>query len=173
MQENWKEMFSALTAKFLPLVVSLLWGIISLIPLKSDLNLMARPMIGVMCIYFWSIYRPDLFGVFSVFFLGMFFDILSVAPFGLYMLLYLIMYVAVTNVSKYITEKTFEILWAGYALLLAGIMLAGWIISSLYYTQIIPPKSFIFSYLLSIAIYPIVAGINAWFVNIFLQEDDI
>ncbi len=173
MQENWKEIFSGWAVKFLPLIFSLLWGIVSLIPLKSDLNLMARPMIGIMCVYFWLMYRPDLFGVFSVFILGMFFDILSIAPFGIYMLLYLIMYVAVTNVSKYITEKNFEILWAGFALLLAGIMLAGWIVSSLYYMQFLPVKSFVFSYLLSVAVYPIVAGINAWVINIFLQEDDI
>lgn len=173
MQESWREIFSGWLAKFLPLICSFLWVILSLIPLKSDLNLVARPMIGLMCVYFWVMYRSDLFGAFSVFVLGMFFDILSIAPFGIYMLLYLIMYVMVINISKYITEKTFEILWIGFSLLSAGVMLIGWFVSSLYYAQFVPVKSFLFSYLISVALYPLVAGVNAWVMNVFLQEDDI
>ncbi|MBP5399187.1 MAG: rod shape-determining protein MreD [Alphaproteobacteria bacterium] len=173
MQENWKEIVSGWIVKSLPLLFSLLWMILSLIPLRSDLNLVARPMIGLMCVYFWTMYRSDLFGVFSVFVLGMFFDILSIAPFGIYTLLYLIMYVTVINVSKYITEKNFEILWVGFSLLLAGLMFVGWFMSSLYYTQFLPFKSFLFSYFISVALYPLVAGVNAWVMNVFLQDDDI
>ena len=173
MQENWREIFSNWVAKFLPLFFSVLWLIVSLIPLKSDINLVARPMIGLMCVYFWTMYRSDLFGVFSVFVLGMFFDALSIAPFGIYILFYLTIYVMVMNVSKYITEKTFEILWAGFSLLLAGVMFVGWLVSSLYYAQFVPLKSFLFSYLISVALYPIVAGINAWIMNVFLQDDSI
>lgn len=173
MQESWGDIFSGWVAKFLPLVSSFLWMILSLIPLRNDLNLVARPMIGLMCVYFWVMYRPDLFGAFSVFVLGMFFDVLSIAPLGMYMLLYLIMYVMVTNVSKYITEKTFEILLIGFSLLAAGVMIVGWIVSSLYYAQLVPVKSFLFSYLTSVALYPVVAAVNAWIMNVFLQDDDI
>ena len=66
MRENWREIVSGWIEKFLPLFVSILWLMVSLIPLRSDLNLTARPMIGLMCVFFWTMYRPDLFNLFSI-----------------------------------------------------------------------------------------------------------
>lgn len=173
MRENWREIVSGWIEKFLPLFVSILWLIVSLIPLRSDLNLTARPMIGLMCVFFWTMYRPDLFNLFSIFILGLFSDVLSIAPFGIYLLMYLLMYLAVSKLVKYITEKTFEISWIGLSLLLFAVMFIGWFVSSVYYAQFLPLKSFVFSYLLSVALYPIVAGVNAFISNVFLQEESI
>ena len=87
--------------------------------------------------------------------------------------MYLVMYLAVSKLVKYITEKTFEISWIGLSLLLFAVMFMGWFVSSVYYAQFLPLKSFVFSYLLSVALYPVVAGINAFVSNIFLQEESI
>ena len=173
MRENWREVVSGFIEKFLPLFISILWLIVSLIPLRSELNLNARPMIGLMCVYFWTMYRSDLFNLLSVFVLGIFSDVLSIAPFGIYLLMYLIMYLSVVKLIKYITEKTFEISWIGLSLLLFAVMVAGWFVSSVYYAQFLPVKNFLFSYLLSVALYPVVAGVNAWVSNVFLQEESI
>lgn len=173
MRENWHEALSNWMLKGLPLFVSVLWLMVSVIPLRSEIGANARPMVGVMCVYFWTVYRPDLFNLWSVFLLGLISDIMSIAPFGIYLFLYLIMFLLVTNLVKYITEKTFEILWIGLVLLLPAVMFAGWLMMSMYYACFLPVKGMFFSYLLSVVLYPVVGGINALTANICLQDDSL
>ena len=162
MRENWHEALSNWMLKGLPLFVSILWLMVSVIPLRSETGANARPLVGVMCVYFWT-----------VFLLGLISDIMSIAPFGIHLFLYLIMFLLVTNLVKYITEKTFEILWIGLALLLPAVMFAGWLMMSMYYACFLPLKGMFFSYLLSVVLYPVVGGINALTANICLQDDSL
>lgn len=173
MRGNWQETLSSWMAKGLPLFVSLLWLMLSSIPLCSEIAANARPMVGVICIYFWTVYRPDLFNLFSVFILGLVSDIMSIAPFGIYLLLYLVTFLFVTNLIKYINEKTFEIMWIGLALLLPFILFVGWFMASVYYASFLPIKAMIFSYFLSVFLYPVIGGINALVVNACLQDDTL
>ncbi len=173
MRENWRETVSNWILKGLPLFVSVLWIMLLFIPLRSDIGANARPLVGVMCVYFWAVYRPDLFNVWSVFILGVVSDILSVSPMGFYLFLYLVMFVLVTHLAKYITEKNFEILWVGLMLLMPIVLFCGWLVISVYYTQFLPVKAVFFSYLLSVALYPVVGGINALVVNSCLQDDNL
>ena len=83
------------------------------------------------------------------------------------------MFLLVTNLVKYITEKTFEILWIGLALLLPAVMFAGWLMMSMYYACFLPLKGMFFSSLLSVVLYPVVGGINALTANICLQDDSL
>ncbi len=172
MREGWHETLANWLLKWLPLFVSVLWLMVSFIPLKSEISANARPMLGLMCVYFWTAYRSDLFSLMSIFILGLISDVLSVAPLGIHLFMYLIMYLSVTKISKYINDKTFEILWIGLALLLPVAMLAGWLLMSIYYANFLPLKSLLFSYLISVALYPLFGGINALIVNNCLQDEN-
>ncbi len=172
MREGWHEALTNWLLRWLPLFVSILWLMISFIPLKSELSANARPMLGLMCVYFWSAYRSDLFSLMSIFILGVISDVLSVAPLGIYLFMYLIMYLSVIKISKYVNEKTFEMLWIGLAVLLPVPMLSGWLLTSIYYADFLPLKSLLFSYLISVALYPIFGGINAVIINKCLQDEN-
>lgn len=172
MREGWNEALTSWMLRWLPLFVSVLWLMISFIPLRSEISANARPMLGLMCVYFWTAYRSDLFSLMSIFILGVISDILSVAPLGIHLFMYLVMYLSVTKISKYINDKTFEILWIGLALLLPVSMLSGWLLTSIYYADFLPLKSLIFSYLISVALYPVFGGINALIVNACLQDEN-
>ena len=56
--------------------------------------------------------------------------------------------------------------------LLPMAMLSGWLLTSIYYADFLPLKSLVFSYLISVALYPIFGGINAVIVNSCLQDDN-
>ena len=172
MRENWREILNNWLLRCVPLVVSILWLLLSFMPLKSEISANARPVVGLMCVYFWAIYRPDLFNLWSVFILGAVSDMLSVAPMGINLFMYLLTYTAVVNLIRYVNDKTFEILWAGIALLLPAVLLAGWFLMSVYYAEFLPVKSLFFSYMLSVVAYPLIGGINAVVVNRFLQEEN-
>ena len=102
MREGWNDTLVNWVLRWLPLFVSILWLMVSFIPLKSELSANARPMLGLMCVYFWTAYRSDLFSLMSVFILGVVSDVLSLAPLGIHLFMYLIMYLSVTKISKYI-----------------------------------------------------------------------
>lgn len=172
MRENWRDTLSNWMVRSLPLFVSVLWLFISFIPLNSEISNNARPMFGLLCVFFWAVYRPYLFGLGAIFLLGVFADLQSIAPLGINLFMFLIMYLLVTNLSKYIPEKTFELMWLGLALLLFAVMFSGWFLLSVYYAQFLPVKGMIFSYFISLAVYPVVGGINALIVNNCLQEEN-
>ena len=106
------------------------------------------------------------------FLLGVFADLQSTGPLGLNLFMFLVMYLLVINLSKYIPEKTFELMWLGLSLLLFAVLFSGWFLLSVYYAQFLPIKGLVFSYFISLAVYPVVGGINALIVNNCLQEDN-
>lgn len=171
MREDWRETLLNRFYALLPLLFSVVLIALSFLPLNSSLADNARPAVGLMCVYFWLIYRPDLFNLGNVFILGIFADIVSSVPFGSSLIAMLVMYLLVTNLIKYLNGRVFVVLWVGIAVLLPICLLTQWLLLSVYYTQLMPFLPLFFSYLLSLALYPIVGGINALVLNIFLQDD--
>ncbi|MBR1649181.1 MAG: rod shape-determining protein MreD [Alphaproteobacteria bacterium] len=173
MREDLDEFIGSLSVKILPLFMSVLWLIAARIPLHSEIFANARPLAGLMCVYFWSLYRPDLFGLVSVLILGITADILSLAPFGLYLFIYLIQYLIVVNSAKYAGDKTFETAWLGICITMLPALFAGWLLASVYYAFLLPLKGLFFSYLLSVALYPILGGANAFMLNVLMKDEEL
>ena len=171
MKEDWQEITFNRFYAVLPFLVSVLLVALSYLPLKSSLADNARPAIGLMCVYFWLIYRADLFNLGIVFLFGVFCGVLSSAPFGCTLLSFLVMYLLVTSLIKYLNGRLFVVLWVGIAVLLLICLLVQWLTASVFHGQLLPIVPLLFSYMVSLAFYPIVSGINALILNIFLQED--
>ena len=126
----------------------------SVFPLGICSNTYSSFVVGLLCVFFWAVYRPYLFGLGAVFLLGVFADLQSTGPLGLNLFMFLVMYLLVINLSKYIPEKTFELMWLGLSLLLFAVLFSGWFLLSVYYAQFLPIKGLVFSYFISLAVYP-------------------
>ncbi len=155
----------------MPLLASTVLMLFSFLPLNSEIAGNAQPAVGLMCAYFWLVYRPDLFNLPVVFVYGMIADAASAAPFGAGLVSMLVMYLSVTNLIKYLNGRIFVVLWVGIAALLPICLLVKWLLLSFYYERALPLSLLFFSYLTSLACYPLVGGINAWVLNRFLQDD--
>lgn len=171
MTEEWQEVTGSWFYRKLPLLFSVVLVLFSFLPLKSDIADNARPAVGLMCAYFWLVYRPDLFNLPMVFILGIIVDAASAAPFGSGLTAMLVMYLLVTNLIRYLNGRIFVVLWVGIALLLPFCLLTQWMVLSLYYEHMLPLSLLFFSYLMSLACYPVVGGLNALVLNRFLQDD--
>lgn len=171
MNEDLKDTLNAWGYKSLPLFASIIMLLFSYLPLKSELANNARPAVGLMCAYFWLVYRPDLFNILSVFMLGLMSDLISVSPMGSNIIAYLLMYVMVMHLIKYLNGKPFIVIWSGLALLLLVALLCRWLVLSLYYHQFLPIGILSFTYFVSLALYPIVGGINALILNHYMKDD--
>lgn len=171
MREDLKDTVNSWGYRSLPLICSMIMLLFSYIPLKSELASNARPAIGLMCAYFWLVYRPDLFNAVSVFILAFITDAVSMSPIGSSLISFLLMYVMVMQLIRYLNGKPFIVLWSGLILLLAVAMLGKWAALSIYYAQPLPLGILFFSYLVSIAVYPIVGWINAMILNHYMRDD--
>ena len=82
MQDEMAESVKSYFQRMIPLFFSLILIFASFIPLDFILSVNIRPAIGLVCVYYWIIHRPDIFNLFSVFILGLVEDILSSVPMG-------------------------------------------------------------------------------------------
>ncbi len=172
MSEDIDENITSLFQRILPLATSVLLLMISYIPLDFSLFNNIRPAIGIICVYFWVIYRPDLFNLWSVYFLGLLDDIISASPFGSNILALLVLYVLINNSSRFINAKPFIVTWYWFALLSLLTMLARWLVVSVYYSQFLPLTILSFSYLVTAAAYPLVSLLLAYIQNRWIQDEE-
>jgi len=156
----------------LPLLVSLCLLLFSYIPLGSAIAGNARPDINLICVYFWLVYRQDLFNLFSVFILAVAADIFAAAPMGLNLFSLLLMYVTVTNTVKYLNGKPFGFLWIVFAVFLPISLLGKWLLASIYYGHFLSLGMLLFSYLMTVLFFPPVYAASAWILNSFLQDEE-
>ena len=158
--------------RLLPLLFSLLLLFVSYIPLDLPISNSIRPSVGMVCVYFWLLYRPDVFNLLSVYLLGMAEDIISSAPFGSNIFALLVMYVLVTNLYRFFNAKPFVIIWYGFALLSFVTFLSRWLLVSVYYSNFLPLVTVMFSYLVTVAAYPLLSLINVFVQNRLMTDEE-
>lgn len=171
MSEEFQENLVAYLQKFLPFATSVVWVLFSYIPLDSAVANNLRPDMGLMCVFFWTLHRPDVFNLFSVYFLGFVVDIITAAPFGSNIFSFLVMYLLVSNLAAYFNAKPFVVTWYGFALFCLITMLARWLLVSVYYSQFLPLPLLMFSVLATIACYPVIGLVNAFVQNSLMKDE--
>ncbi len=165
--ENVKNYFQRL----LPMFFSLFLILLSYVPLDFVLSSNIRPAIGLVCVYYWIIHRPDIFNLFSVFILGLIEDILSSVPLGTNIFSLLVLYVLLLNLGRFFNGKPFIVTWYGFAMLSLLTLFCKWLIVSIYYGQFLSLVQVVFSYCFSVAAYPILSLLNAFVQNYLLQDE--
>ena len=100
-----------------PFVLSLVLVVLSVIPTHIPVYMEVAPILPLVAIYHWAIYRPNLLPVFAVFILGLLQDILVGTPVGLYTLVFLTVYGLVTSQRRFFAGKSFVFYWLGFAII--------------------------------------------------------
>lgn len=154
-----------------PLLFSVFLIMLSYVPLDFPLSNNIRPAVGMVCVYYWIIHRPDLFNLISVYILGLAEDILSSVPMGTNIFTLLVMYILLLNLARFFNGKPFIITWYGFAILSFLTFFAKWLMLSVYYGEFLPVVSVFFSYLFSIAAYPVLSLMNAFVQNYLIQDE--
>ena len=147
--------------------------LLSYIPINVSIFNNIRPDLGLACIYFWMLHRPDLFGVTEIVFLGVINGAISSALPGAGLLAYLVMYVLVYNTQKFFNAKSFVVIWYGFMALALSTLLIKWMVVSVYYSQFLPVSMLMFSYFIGVALYPLMSIVLAFVQNKFIQDDGL
>ena len=146
-----------LSRQLTPFLLALFFMMISIVAVQVPGWAKIAPLLSLMAIYHWAVYRLDLMPGYAVFILGFLQDTLSGTPLGLLTLVYLSVYSVVVSQKRYLIGKSFTIVWLGFALVSAGAMVLAWAIYSLLIGSFLELKALCYQYLLGASIYPIMA----------------
>lgn len=174
MKESLSEILILSLKKAIPLLLALFFVLAFCVPLPFPSSHYFRPDLAAACLYFWVLYRPDLFSVLSVVILGMASDGVSGTPFGLNLMAFVLMYVLTLTYGSYVNTKPFLVSWFGFAVVFLAGLFAKWLILSVYYKTFLLTEHIYLTYMATVLIYPLVARINIFVQNQYLRfEGDL
>src|SRR5215469_8456537 len=141
---------------FVPFVITLLFAIISVVPLSLPGFAVVTPAFALMAVFHWTVYRPDLLPLTAVFVTGLLLDLLNGTPYvGLSALALLGARTAVLSQRQLFVNRTFPVLWLGFSVVAAGTFAFFWVAVSILHGSTLGLRPFIFQAVLTIACYPV------------------
>ncbi len=143
--------FSALYQLSIPFAVALFCVMFTMLPWGLSSGVVIAPSFALMAVYYWGLYRPDLMPPIAVFLVGLFQDLMSGGPLGLWSLVYLAVYGVVVSQRLFFIGKAFLAIWIGFGVILS-------------------PLSVLAQAFLSFILYPIAARIFAAVQKQFLNQ---
>lgn len=170
---DWQDNAASFFETVLPVFLSAICLLLQFVPVYIGIFNNIRPDLGLAAIYFWMLNRADLFDLKSIVFLGVLDGVISSSIFGLGLFAYLLMYVLMINLRKYINGRPFMIVWYGFMALSLVVLLSKWLIATVYHGQLLPLLPLMFSYFQGAAIYPLLSMVLALVQNIFMQDDEL
>ncbi|MEQ8164790.1 MAG: rod shape-determining protein MreD, partial [Alphaproteobacteria bacterium] len=85
----------------LPMMLTLLLVVLSMVPVPIDGYGPIAPMFALMGVYYWAIHRPDLLPLVAVFTIGLLQDVLGGVALGLNSLIFLLVYWIVLHQRRF------------------------------------------------------------------------
>ena len=137
----------------LPFLLALLACIAAIIPLRLPGDLEMTPLYPLMVVFFWGTHRGDLMTPGPIFFTGLFYDLLSGAPPGLWALVFLACH-ALALVLRDLFGRILYSAWALFAVTCVAAVAMAWLLASLYGWTVVDPLPFAVQALTTIGLYP-------------------
>lgn len=173
MDESIDEIVEYGLKKLLPFLCSVVLLLLTYIPIHLPLSQFLRPDVAMICVYFWVLYRRDLFGVFTVVLLGLINDSLSAVPTGINIFILMMIYVQTCSFGSYVNTKPFSVSWGGFAIISFLAFTIKWLLLSMYYSHFLPFGGVFAGYLATALLYPLIARLNIFIQNNFLAGEEV
>ena len=106
-------------------------------------------------VYFWSLYRQDLFSPAAAFATGVLYDALAGLPLGLTALVLLLVRQLVVVQQRFFLARSFPVVWCCFLLLAPAAEIARWLLISLWWGRLFALEPVVLSLLLTMALYPL------------------
>ena len=113
--------------------------------------------IGLVCVYFWSLFRPASMPPVAVFGLGLLVDLLGFAPLGVGALTLLAVHGLAVAWHRILARRGFVLVWLGFAGMAATASAIGWTLTSVLTLRLLPPLPGLFQAALAAGLYPAIA----------------
>ena len=119
------------------------------------------PSLGIISLFYWAVYRPDLLRPAAAFFFGLFHDILNGTPLGLTACLFLIVYQLAFSQRRFFVGQVFVMTWIAFSMIALLTSFAGWLFLSWYHAAFLPIVPVALQLVMTIVFFPLpVWGLN-------------
>lgn len=145
--------------------------LINVIPMRVPRFSQVVPMLALIAVYHWAVYRPQLLPPAAVFLIGVLQDILMGTPIGVGPLALLSVYGSVLYQQRFFAGKSFVIVWLAFAAMAAGALILSWVAMSIFNARLIDHRALFFQYGLTVGFYPLVAWLFMRWQQTFLRRD--
>jgi len=143
--------------------------LLSVMPTGIPYFAVIMPMLVLVGVYYWSLYRPDLMPMPLVFLFGVLLDILGGGPLGMMALLFVLVHGICVSQRQVLANKSFYVGWFGFTVVAVGVNVFGWIIACAYFQSLLSPMPVVVQLIVTIAIYPLLARLFGRSEQLFLQ----
>lgn len=155
----------------IPFVASLLLIMIFYIPLNVDSYHYLSPYVALLCVYYWTAHKSELFGYFSAFLLGLVSDSYSSAPMGTDILMLLTAVLLIRFIKMYVQPTSFWGGWLLFAFVALIVYVLKFVILALYYERLFSLLPNIANFAVTIIFYPMIAYIMMQIQDKFLTSE--
>lgn len=128
------------------------------------------PMLPLMGVYYWAIYRPDLLPAWLAFVIGLLYDIVAGTPLGVNALVLLLVQGTAASQRKFFLGKSFAVTWWAFGLLTAGAIGMAWLLLSFLKGRPLDIAPVVFEYLMTLALFPLLTWTLARTQLAFLRD---
>ena len=139
----------------LPFTVTLAMTLLSVVAWPLPYLGSVMPPLAFLSLYYWAIHRPDLFNSGMAFVIGFLNDTISGLPLGVSALLFTVAHQVILRQRRFFAGHSFFMLWAGFALASAALMLFQWGLVALARWQIQPVLPVLMQTVLAIIVFPL------------------
>lgn len=140
-----------------PALATVLMILIAVLPTDFLRSGMMSFLVALTCVFYWSIYRPDLMPAWAAFLIGIFTDLVSGGPIGLSAIVLLAIHWIALGQRRALIGKAFPIAWLGYLLISAAACAIYWLIACIYFTSLLSLQPIVAVYIVGILVYPFAA----------------
>ena len=152
-----------------PFVISVILIMFSTLPFYLPGYGQIGIQVGLVSVFYWSIYRPDLFPSVAALALGLWQDFLAGSPLGLQALIFLLANWAIVSQRKFFQGKSFSVVWWGFSTVVMITAAFSWAVVCLLNLTLINPLAAAFQALLTIGAFPFMSWILARFQHVVLN----
>lgn len=157
-----------LARRMTPLALTLILVVVNVVPMHIPGLARVVPLLPLMAVYHWAIYRPKLMPALAVFVVGVLQDTLTGTPIGVYAVVFLSVYGVVMSQRRFLVGKSFAIVWLGFALVAAGALAESWILVSLFNVTLADGTAVAFQYFTTLGFFPVLAYVFLRWQRTFL-----
>jgi rod shape-determining protein MreD len=154
-----------------PFALTFVLMVVNAIPFHIPGFAQVVPLLSLIGIYFWSVYRPDLMPAAAVFLIGLLHDFISGMPLGVSVLVFLMVQGVAIAQRSFFSGKSFVIVWFGFIIVAAGALSTEWLLLSILSGELIQPRSAFYQFGLTVAMFPVLAWMLTRWQQAFLQVD--
>jgi rod shape-determining protein MreD len=155
----------------LPLGFALVALLVGAVPLYLPGYGAVAPNLALLVVFYWAVYRPDLFPPAVAFAVGLIQDALMGTPLGLNALVLLSVHGVVVTQRRFFQGKSFAVIWWAFSIIAFGAAFLGWLLIMALNGALIDPLPGVFAVLLTVAVHPLVTWLLARIHHAILPTD--